>query len=141
MSLIEALEDGTLDVIANDHAPHTLGDKDKPMADAAFGIVSLETSFPLLYTEFVRRQKRWSLDQLVAWMSTKPAKRFGLDRKGEIREGCDSDLIIVNPDCEKVIHSSEFLSKGVNTPFEGWSVNCEIIETICGGKTVYRKKD
>ena len=141
MSLIEALEDGTLDFIANDHAPHTFADKDKPMASAAFGIVSLETSFPLLYTEFVKRQKRWTLDQLVGWMSTKPAKRFGLDTKGEIKEGFDSDLIIVNLDTETVIHSDEFLSKGRNTPFDGWTVNCEILETICGAKTVYKKSE
>jgi dihydroorotase len=139
MSLIEALEDGTLDFIASDHAPHTYGDKDKPMAQAAFGIISLETSFPLLYTEFVKRQKRWTLPQLVEWMSTKPAKRFGLENKGVIREGAASDLIIVNLDTETVIHADQFASKGRNTPFDGWTVNCEITETICGGKTVYQK--
>jgi dihydroorotase len=139
MSLIEALEDGTLDFIASDHAPHTYADKDKPMAQAAFGIISLETSFPLLYTEFVKRQKRWTLPQLVEWMSTKPAKRFGLENKGVIQEGAASDLIIVNLDTETVIHADQFASKGRNTPFDGWTVNCEITETICGGKTVYQK--
>ena len=74
-------------------------------------------------------------------MSTKPAKRFGLDTKGEIKEGFDSDLIIVNLDTETVIHSDEFLSKGRNTPFDGWTVNCEILETICGAKTVYKKSE
>ena len=140
MSLIEALEEGTLDFIASDHAPHTRKDKDQPMASAAFGIISLETSFPLLYTEFVRRQKRWSLEQLSAWMSEKPAKRFGLDRKGCIEEGYDSDLIIIDPDTEKVIHADEFFSKGRNTPFDGYTVNCEILETIVSGRTVYRKE-
>ena len=109
------------------------------MAQAAFGIISLETSFPLLYTEFVKRQKRWTLPQLVEWMSTKPAKRFGLENKGVIQEGAASDLIIVNLDTETVIHADQFASKGRNTPFDGWTVNCEITETICGGKTVYQK--
>ncbi len=140
MALIEALEDGTLDFIASDHAPHTYSDKDKPMASAAFGIVSLETSFVLLYTEFVARQKRWTLEQLCSWMSTKPAERFGLSKKGRIEEGYDSDLVIIHTGIETAVHKEEFFSKGKNTPFDGWTVNCEIAETICGGKTVYRKE-
>lgn len=141
MSLIEALEDGTLDFIASDHAPHTLADKDKPMALAAFGIISLETSFPLLYTEFVKRQKRWSLAQLVNWMSTKPAERFGLCKKGKILEGYDSDLILADLDTETVIHAYDFASKGRNTPFDGWTSNAEVTETIVSGKTVWKKED
>ena len=78
MSLIEGLENGSLDIIANDHAPHTAQEKNQPMDKAPFGIVSLETSFALLYTEFVVNQKRWSLPQLVNWMSKAPAKRFKL---------------------------------------------------------------
>lgn len=137
MCLIEALEDGTLDFIASDHAPHTKQDKDKPMADAAFGIVSLETSFALLYTEFVYKQKRWTLPQLVSWMAKKPAERFAMAKKGEIKEGYDSDLILADLDHEHRIDASGFFSKGKNTPFDGWSVRAKVMRTIVKGKTVY----
>lgn len=138
MALIEALEDGTLSFIANDHAPHTEEDKDTTMDKAAFGIVSLETAFPLLYTEFVRNEKRWSLQQLVEWMSEKPAKRFGLEKTGRIEKGCKSDLILVDLNHAHRIHPDEFLSKGKNTPFTGWEVWAETCETIVSGKTVYK---
>ena len=138
MALIEALEDGTLDFIANDHAPHTLADKAKPMAQAAFGIVSLETAFPLLYTEFVHRQKRWTLAQLVAWMSEKPALRFGLEKTGRIAPGYHSDFVLADLGHETKIDRNTFLSKGRNTPFDGWTVYAEIKQTIAGGKTVWK---
>ena len=140
MSLIEALEDGTLDFIASDHAPHTKADKEKPMAEAAFGIVSLETSFPLLYTEFVYKTKRWTLPQLVSWMAEKPAARFGMDRKGTIAPGKDSDLILVRLDQESLIDPEKFYSKGKNTPFAGWSVRAAVMRTIVAGRTVYEKE-
>lgn len=140
MALIEGLEEGTLDFIASDHAPHTFEDKDKPMSKAAFGIVSLETSFALLYTEFVYRQKRWTLGQLVNWMSTAPAQRFGFTNKGRIQEGYDSDLVLIRLNHENTIHKENFLSKGKNTPFDGWTVMAEIAETIVNGKTIWRQK-
>ena len=140
MSLIEALEDGTLDFIASDHAPHTEADKDKPMAEAAFGIVSLETSFALLYTEFVVRQKRWTLGQLVDWMSLLPAKRFGLGKKGKIEAGWASDLILADLKSERRIKAKDFYSMGRNTPFDGWAVQATVKETFVGGRSVYRNR-
>lgn len=137
MCLIRALEEGILDFIASDHAPHTAADKNRPMGEAAFGIVSLETSFPLLYTEFVCRQKRWTLPQLVSWMSEKPAQRFAMKGKGMIEEGYDSDLILADLDHEYMIDAGRFLSKGKNTPFHGWSVHAAVVRTIVGGRTVY----
>ena len=139
MALIEGLEDGTIDFIANDHAPHTLQDKVKPMAKAAFGIVALETSFPLLYTQFVYREKRWTLAQLVNWMSLAPAKRFGLEKTGDIQVGWKSDLCLVDLNTESTIQASLFESKGKNTPFDGWTVQATIKETIVDGKTVWKE--
>jgi len=139
MSLIEALEDGTLDFIASDHAPHTEADKDKPMASAAFGIVSLETSFALLYTEFVVREKCWTLAQLIDWMSYLPAKRFGLGKRGRIEAGWEADLILADLSSERRIKAKDFFSKGRNTPFDGWSVNATVKETFVGGRSVYKK--
>ena len=140
LALLEALEDGTLDFIANDHAPHTMEDKDTTMDKAAFGIVSLETAFPLLYTQFVRNEKRWTLQQLVDWMSEKPAKRFGLQKTGRIEEGWHSDLILVDFEHAHRIHPETFLSKGKNTPFTGWEVWASVQETIVSGKTVYKER-
>lgn len=140
MALIEGLEKGTISFIASDHAPHTLADKNKPMSEAAFGIVSLETSFPLLYTEFVVRQKRWTLPQLVEWMSEKPAERFGLEKTGRIEEGWKSDLVLMDLKHECMVDPAHFYSKGINTPFGGWSVNARTVETIVSGNTVFREE-
>ncbi len=140
MSLIEGLEDGTIDFIANDHAPHAFVDKNKPMSKAAFGIVSLETALPLLYTEFVYRQKRWTLNKLIEWMSIKPAQRFGLDKVGKIEVDYASDLVLVRLDEENIIDVNEFESMGKNSPFNGWSVNLKVMETIVDGKTVWKEK-
>lgn len=138
MALIEALEDGTLDFIANDHAPHTVEEKNQSIEKAPFGIVALETSFPLLYTEFVVNQKRWTLSQLVNWMSTAPAKRFGLEKAGEIKVGNQSDFVLVDLEHEDVIDASKFESMGKNTPFDGWKVQARVCETIVAGKTVWK---
>ena len=138
MALIEGLENGSLDCIANDHAPHTQEEKNQPMEKAPFGIVSLETSFALLYTEFVKKRKRWTLDQLVNWMSGAPAKRFGLDHVGKIEVGYDADLILVDLDHETTIDASQFYSMGKNTPFDGWKVSCQVKETIVHGQTVWK---
>ncbi len=139
MSLITALEEGTIDFIANDHAPHTQSDKDKPMSEAAFGIVSLETSLALLYTEFVYKTKRWTLNELVSWMSEKPAQRFNLGKIGKIEVGYASDLVLVELDQEHTIDINKFESKGKNTPFNGWSVRLSVKETIVSGKTVWKE--
>ncbi len=138
MSLIEGLENGSLDFIANDHAPHTSKEKKQPMDKAPFGIVSLESAFSLLYTEFVYRQKRWSLAQLVNWMSTAPAKRFGLENVGKIEEGYNADLVLVDLEHESLVDIDTFESMGKNTPFNGWSVHAQVKETLVDGKTVWK---
>lgn len=138
MALIEGLENGTLDFIANDHAPHTTDEKKRPMEKAPFGIVSLESAFALLYTEFVYHQKRWTLAQLVEWMSTKPAKRFGLENVGKICVGYNADLVFVDLEHESIVDVDTFESMGKNTPFNGWSVHAQVKETIVNGKTVWK---
>jgi dihydroorotase len=139
MALIEGLENGTLDFIANDHAPHTKEQKERGMDKAPFGIVALETSFPLLYTEFVQKQKRWSLKQLLEWMSEKPAERFGLERTGRIQKGYRADFFLADLDADETIDSTRFYSKGKNTPFDGWRSCVSIEKTWCDGKAVHEK--
>ncbi len=140
MSLIAGLENGTLDFIANDHAPHTYEDKNTTMDKAAFGIVSIETAFPLLYTEFVRNTGRWTLQQLIEWMSEKPAARFGLEKTGRIEEGWKPDMFIADLNTTDRIDPSTFYSKGKNTPFIGWETCAKIKETIVDGKTVWKEE-
>lgn len=136
MALIEGLEDGTLDFIANDHAPHTMEKKALPMDKAPFGIVSLETSFLMLYETFVK-SGRWSLDQLVKWMSEKPAARFGLKKAGKLEPGYQADFFILDDEKSQVIDPEGFFSKGKNTPFAGEQVSATILATYVGGKKVY----
>lgn len=137
MALIEGLESGALDFIASDHAPHTEEEKCQPMDKAPFGIVSLETAFPLLYTEFVA-SGRWSLEQLVNWMSTAPAGRFGLEGTGDIRPGYRADLVLIDEARPGVIDKRTFLSRGSNTPFDTWPTACTILETVSRGRTVWK---
>ena len=81
-----------------------------------------------------------TLPQLVSWMAEKPAARFGMDRKGTIAPGKDSDLILVRLDQESLIDPEKFYSKGKNTPFAGWSVRAAVMRTIVAGRTVYEKE-
>ncbi|MDE5758462.1 MAG: dihydroorotase, partial [Allobaculum sp.] len=141
MALIEGLEDGTLDFIANDHAPHTLEEKSRPMDKAPFGIVSLETAFPLLYTQFVYNEKRWSLKQLLDWMAKKPAKRFGLEKSGELKVGYRPDFFLANLDTETIIDPSTFYSKGKNSPFGGCKSVVQIDQTWVNGQRVFKHNE
>lgn len=137
-ALYEALMDGTVDMIANDHAPHSREEKEKGMEDSPFGIVSLETAFPLLYTEFVRK-KKMTLAQLIRFMSKNPAKRFDMKGKGEIKEGFDSDIILIDTENEFTVDKNKFFSKGKNTPFDGWKCFGKIKQTYVNGDLVYKE--
>lgn len=137
-ALLEGLKSGALTLIANDHAPHSEEEKQRPMAKAPFGIVSLETAFALLYTWLVK-SGACSLAQLVNWMSTAPARRFGFTRKGELREGYASDMVLVDLDEEYIINRHCFLSKGKNTPFHGWRVQGRVKKTFVDGTIVYEE--
>lgn len=140
-ALIHGLLDGTIDMIANDHAPHAEEEKQKGMETAPFGIVSLETSFPLLYTKFVKEEGIFTLAQLVYWMSEAPAKRFGMDKKGKLAEGYDADFIIVDTESYHKVDKSKFYSKGKNTPFDGVDACGWMVQTYCTGKCVYNNEE
>lgn len=141
MALIEGLEDGTLDLIANDHAPHSQEEKERAMDKAPFGIVALETAFPLLYTEFVSKQQRWSLADLMRWMAEKPAARFGLEKTGKIEPGYRPDFFLADLHADTVIDKNDFLSMGKNTPFDGWHSDVKILETWSMGKSVWKDRE
>jgi dihydroorotase len=132
---IAGLEDGTIDIIVTDHAPHSPEEKARGMQMAPFGIVGFETAFPLLYTKFVRTG-RWTLSFLLERMTSKPAELFGLPW-GRLEEGRDADLTIVDLDTEKTVDPDAFLSKGRNTPFAGWKLYGWPVLTMVAGKVVW----
>lgn len=137
IAVIEGVEDGTIDMIVTDHAPHSEEEKARGMQLAPFGIVGLETAFPLLYTKFVL-SGRWSLRFLLERMTAKPAKVFHLPW-GVIEEGREADLTVIDLEKEKTIDPQEFLSKSRNTPFTGWTCKGWPVMTMVGGKVVWRE--
>lgn len=138
-ALKEGLRDDIFDVIATDHAPHHFDDKNRSMAEAAFGIVGLETAAALTYTELV--DKEWlTIMQMAEKMSYNPAKVLGID-KGTIQEGKAADIVVFDPEKEYQIDVSEFVSKGQNTPFNGRAVKGMVMATVCDGRVVYRKQE
>ena len=139
-ALIDGIKDGTIQLIANDHAPHTEEEKNKPMDQAPFGIVTIENAFSLLYTNLVRTGEI-TLAQLVRLMSTNPAKRFGFEEKGILKKGYASDLILVDMDHQFVIDKEKFHSKGKNTPFDGWKCFGKVKQTFVNGISVYKEEN
>ena len=138
-ALIKGLKEGYIKVISTDHAPHTAKDKAGSMRNAAFGIVGLETSLALTYTELVEKGILTPL-QMVEKMCWNPAQI--LRRKtGSLQEGYPADVILVDVAEEYAIDKNNFLSKGKNTPFHGRKVKGKVLYTICGGRIVYQEKN
>ena len=133
--MIKGLADGTFDCIATDHAPHTKDDKAKGFLRAPFGIVGLETSFSLSYTELVKKGVL-TFKELVEKLSVNPAKILKIDR-GDISEGKTADIAIADLSEEYRIDTSQFKGKSNNCPYNGLNVTGRIKMTICSGKVVY----
>lgn len=129
-ALIEGVLDGTIDMIATDHAPHSQEEKSRGLEKSAFGIVGIETAFQLLYTHLVKKNII-SLERLVELLAVNPRKRFGLEY--------DNSFTVWDLDKNPVINPSDFLSMGKATPFEGEEVFGECELTVCNGKTAYKK--
>lgn len=138
-ALKEGLKNGSIQVISTDHAPHSVRDKTGSMRTAAFGIVGLETSLALTYTELVEKGVL-TVMQMVEKMSWNPAQILGLDC-GTIQEGHPADVIVVDVEHSYKIDKTKFASKGRNTPFDGWDVKGKVLYTICDGKIAYEEKN
>ncbi|MFD1955166.1 dihydroorotase [Paenibacillus thailandensis] len=134
-AVIEGLEDGTIDMIVTDHAPHSAEEKAKGMQLAPFGIVGFETAFPLLYTKFVLTGK-WTLGFLLRRMTADPAKVFRL-AEGRLEEGAPADITIIDLDSERTVVPETFASKSKNTPFGGWKLQGWPVATVVNGKVVW----
>ncbi len=134
-ALLEGLLDGTIDCIATDHAPHSAEEKSKGLRRSAFGIVGLETAFPILYTQLVRTGLV-SLELLMDRLCLRPRRIFGLSG-GEIAPGAPADLTVLDLNRPHRIDSGAFRSLGRATPFDGWLVSAAVAATVCDGELVY----
>ena len=129
-ALIEGILDGTIDMIATDHAPHSQEEKARGLEKSAFGIVGLETAFPIMYTEFVKTGKM-TLERLVDLMCLNPRRRFGITS--------DAGYTVWNVETEYSVNPEEFATLGRATPFEGRRVFGENLLTVYNGSIVYKK--
>lgn len=134
-ALTEALADGTIDALASDHAPHSVEEKEVEYDHAEFGMVGLETAFPLYYRAALR--KGIGLDRLISAMTQKPAEIIGIP-KGTLKVGLDADVTVFDPNVKYTIDKTKFRSKSQNTPFHGWEVQGKVCYTIVSGKIVFR---
>ncbi len=135
MAIIEGLRDGTIDMIATDHAPHSKEEKEKPITEAPSGIIGLETALSLGIRELVDKGYL-TMMELVSRMSWQPAQFYHLDA-GYLAEGGPADLVIF--DSSEKWKAEGFLSKSCNSPFWGEELPGTVYYTVCGGKVVYRK--
>jgi dihydroorotase len=133
--VIEGVGDGTLDVIATDHAPHHYDEKEQAFEDAPFGLVGLETALALGITELVERGVL-DLPTLVLRMSTAPARAFSLPG-GTLAAGSPADVTVFDPAWEWTVDPKQFVSKSRNTPFTGRTVRGRAVYTIVDGRIVH----
>ena len=128
-ALVKGILDGTIDMIATDHAPHSAEEKSRGLEKSAFGVVGIETAFPILYTCLVKTGIL-SMERLVELLCVNPRRRFGIPL-GE-------DYTVWDLNQAYTIDPKDFLSMGKATPFEGWKVFGKCVATVCGGKLVYK---
>jgi len=127
-ALVQGIIDGTIDMIATDHAPHSAEEKSRGLEKSAFGVVGIETAFPICYTYLVK-SGIITLEKLIDLLVKNPRERFGIP--------LGNDFTVWDLDEVSVIDPDDFLSMGKATPFEGWQVQGKCVATVCGGKLVY----
>ena len=135
-ALLAGLLDGTVDMIATDHAPHSAEEKSRGLEKSLFGVVGLETAFPVLYTELVKTGVL-TLDRLIDAMVTRPARRFGIGTPA-LKEGAPADLTVFDLNESYRIDPADFLSMGRATPFAGRTVFGKCLLTLCGGEIAWQ---
>lgn len=136
-ALLRGVQDGTIDVIATDHAPHSAEEKSRGLKGSAFGIVGLETAFPVLYKYLVLEGKL-SLERLIDVMSVLPGRLFGLG--GELTVGAPADVALFDLEARYKVDPATFRSMGHATPFEGWEVQGRCVMTLVDGRTAYERR-
>lgn len=136
-ALVEGLQDGTIDVVATDHAPHTADEKSRGLEFSAMGVVGLETSFAVIYTKLVKAGII-TLEKAIEVMAEAPRRIFGLG--GGLKEGEDADVAVFDLDAKFTVEPNKFLTMGRSTPFEGWELQGECCLTLVDGKIAYEKR-
>ncbi len=137
-AIIKGLQDGTIDAIITDHAPHSEEEKQKPLSQAPNGIIGFETALSASITNLIEPKHLSYLD-LVRLTSYQPAKLLKLETKGQLKEGYDADITIFDPNLEYVYEKESIVSKSKNTPFIGKKLKGKVMYTIVGGRIVYEK--
>ena len=136
-ALVEGLADGTLDAIATDHAPHAYEEKDCEFSEAPSGFSGFETAFSVLYTRYVKTGK-WTLAELVKWMTSGPAAAFDWADRGGFSAGQVADLVLINPEEEWTVDPDQFFTRGKACPFDGWELTGRVVGTMVNGEWVYK---
>jgi len=134
--LIEGVADGTITVLASDHAPHCNYEKEVEFDNAPFGILGLETELGLFLDILVHKKKAITLARLIEMLTTEPARLLGLDR-GTLSVGAPADITLIDPDLEWTVDKEQSASRSRNTPFHGWELKGRAVRTMVGGKTVW----
>ena len=138
-AIFRAIEDGTIDAIATDHAPHHSDEKNLEFDRAPFGITGLETAVGLAFEKLVHTGSI-NLTRMVEMFSANPARIFGLKNRGTLKVGSVADITILDPDLKWKFNVADSKSKSKNSPFDGWKFRGAAVATIVGGKVVYRRK-
>ena len=136
-ALLEGIADGTLDILASDHAPHAKFEKEVEFDRAPFGIVGLETELGLFIELLVHRHKTIELPRLIEMLTANPARLLGLEA-GSLSLGVPADVTLIDPELEWTVDASRFESASRNTPFDGWKLKGRAVRTIVAGKTVWQ---
>jgi dihydroorotase len=135
-ALLGGIADGTIEILATDHAPHAVYEKEVEFAAAPFGIVGLETAVGIFCEVLLHRRQVIDLPRLVAMLTANPAKLLNLDR-GTLAVGAPGDVTILDPGMAWAVDKDKFASKGRNTPFHGWTLRGRAVRTIVGGRTAW----
>jgi dihydroorotase len=135
-ALLEGIADGTITVLASDHAPHCTYEKEVEFDQAPFGILGLETELGLFLDILVHKKKALALPRLIEMLTLEPARLLGLDR-GTLSIGAPADVTLIDPDLEWTVDKGQSRSLSRNTPFHGWKIKGRAVRTIVGGKTVW----
>jgi dihydroorotase len=135
-ALLEGIADGTIGILATDHAPHAVYEKEVEFAAAPFGIVGLETAFGIFCEILLHRRKVIDLPRLIAMLTVNPAGLLNLDR-GTLASGAPGDVTLLDLQREWIVDKEKFASKGRNTPFHGWKLRGRAVRTIVGGRTAW----
>ena len=135
LALIEGIKDGTIDMIATDHAPHSAEEKSKGLENSLMGISGIETAFSVLYTKLVK-ERIITLEKLIELLNVNSCKRFGIGVP--IEKGKSADFTVFDLNAEYAVNPEEFLSKGKSTPFTGEKVKGKCLLTVCGGKIAWQ---